>query len=133
MKIFKRDGRSGGSKGGKKFTGARGPWKGKSFDRDQRDDLHDATCSSCGKPCQVPFKPNGRKPVLCRDCYKTDGAPGRFSRDASSSGPGFKGKKSFSKFPAAAPAVDTKKIEARLDAIENKIDLLIEALSQEPE
>jgi CxxC-x17-CxxC domain-containing protein len=130
MKTFKRDGRSSGGKGGKKFSGGRSSWKGGSkggsFDREQRDDLHDATCSECGNKCQVPFKPNGRKPVLCRNCFKKDGAPGRFSRDS------FHSKKSFSKFDRA-PQADNGKIEARLDAIENKIDTLIEALTQAAE
>jgi len=30
----------------------------------------DAVCSSCGKPCKVPFKPAEGRPVYCRDCYK---------------------------------------------------------------
>ncbi|MDK2822803.1 MAG: hypothetical protein PWQ67_674 [Clostridia bacterium] len=29
-----------------------------------------ATCSSCGLETQVPFKPNGSKPVYCRDCFQ---------------------------------------------------------------
>jgi len=28
-----------------------------------------ATCSDCGKECEVPFKPAEGKPVYCRDCY----------------------------------------------------------------
>lgn len=31
--------------------------------------MHTATCSGCGKECQVPFKPNGKKPVFCSACY----------------------------------------------------------------
>jgi CxxC-x17-CxxC domain-containing protein len=27
-------------------------------------------CSDCGKECEVPFKPNGSKPVFCRDCFQ---------------------------------------------------------------
>lgn len=30
---------------------------------------HQATCSDCGKVCQVPFRPNGKKPVFCTDCF----------------------------------------------------------------
>jgi len=30
---------------------------------------HKATCSECGKECEVPFKPTAGKPVYCRDCY----------------------------------------------------------------
>ncbi len=32
--------------------------------------LYDATCASCGIQTQVPFQPNGSKPVYCRDCYQ---------------------------------------------------------------
>lgn len=33
-------------------------------------EMHDVTCSSCGTQTQVPFKPNGSKPVYCRDCFR---------------------------------------------------------------
>lgn len=45
------------------------------FKRDfgPRDDrpktMFKAICSDCGKECEVPFKPNGSKPVFCRDCF----------------------------------------------------------------
>ncbi len=29
-----------------------------------------ATCASCHTVCEVPFRPNGKKPVYCRDCFK---------------------------------------------------------------
>lgn len=32
-------------------------------------ELFPATCASCGKQTQVPFKPRGDKPVYCRDCF----------------------------------------------------------------
>lgn len=39
-------------------------------DRGPKDiQLFKATCTTCGKPCEVPFRPNGQKPVLCRDCF----------------------------------------------------------------
>jgi CxxC-x17-CxxC domain-containing protein len=41
----------------------------RNFNRGPRE-MHDAKCAECGKDCQVPFKPNGEKPVLCGDCYK---------------------------------------------------------------
>lgn len=31
--------------------------------------MHNVTCSDCGKETQVPFKPTGEKPVYCRDCF----------------------------------------------------------------
>ena len=38
--------------------------------RDSRPrEMHKATCSDCGKECEVPFKPTEGKPVRCRDCF----------------------------------------------------------------
>lgn len=41
--------------------------RGGGFRRERQ--MHDATCAECGKECQVPFKPSGDKPVLCKECY----------------------------------------------------------------
>jgi CxxC-x17-CxxC domain-containing protein len=42
------------------------------FRRPPRDmgprDMHKATCSDCGKECEVPFRPAEDRPVYCRDC-----------------------------------------------------------------
>ena len=27
-------------------------------------------CDTCHKACEVPFKPNGKKPVFCDECFK---------------------------------------------------------------
>ncbi|HLX13139.1 MAG TPA: CxxC-x17-CxxC domain-containing protein [Bacteroidota bacterium] len=32
-------------------------------------EMFKATCSDCGKECEVPFKPAEGRPVYCRDCY----------------------------------------------------------------
>lgn len=37
--------------------------------------MHTATCSGCGVECQVPFKPNGKKPVFCSACYVREDKP----------------------------------------------------------
>ena len=37
--------------------------------------LHSAVCAKCGKTCEVPFKPNGKKPVFCKDCFVREDAP----------------------------------------------------------
>ena len=31
-------------------------------------ELFDAVCSNCGKNIQVPFKPDGKRPVYCKEC-----------------------------------------------------------------
>lgn len=41
------------------------------FNRDSTDrPMFQAVCAECGKSCEVPFKPTGSKPVLCRDCFR---------------------------------------------------------------
>ncbi|MFH1133226.1 MAG: CxxC-x17-CxxC domain-containing protein [Nanoarchaeota archaeon] len=32
--------------------------------------MHKATCSDCGKECEVPFRPREGRPVYCRDCFQ---------------------------------------------------------------
>ncbi|MEK7132261.1 MAG: CxxC-x17-CxxC domain-containing protein [Patescibacteria group bacterium] len=41
---------------------------------DERPTMHDTVCSKCGNACQVPFKPNGKKPVFCNNCFIRDDA-----------------------------------------------------------
>lgn len=43
-------------------------------------EMFDATCAKCHKLTQVPFRPNGKKPVFCRDCFVRDDVP-REERD----------------------------------------------------
>jgi len=32
-------------------------------------EMHKVTCADCGKEAEVPFKPDGTRPVYCKDCY----------------------------------------------------------------
>jgi CxxC-x17-CxxC domain-containing protein len=41
-------------------------------------EMHKATCSDCGKECEVPFKPDGSRPVYCRECYAKRRPPRRY-------------------------------------------------------
>jgi CxxC-x17-CxxC domain-containing protein len=65
MKDFKKAGRFGGG-GFKKRSSDRGGSRGNSG---ERPELFQATCASCGKTCEVPFRPTGERPVYCRDCF----------------------------------------------------------------
>lgn len=75
----------------------RGGFGGRSFDRPAMQ-MYPATCDSCGKSCEVPFKPTNGKPVYCRDCFRNQGG----SSDSRTSGgrnferPNFEEKKTFS-------------------------------------
>jgi CxxC-x17-CxxC domain-containing protein len=56
---------SGGSGGGS-YGGGGGGYR----DRGPRE-MFSATCSSCGKEAQVPFRPTSGKPVYCSDCFRS--------------------------------------------------------------
>jgi CxxC-x17-CxxC domain-containing protein len=47
--------------------------------------MFQATCSDCGRECEVPFRPVNGRPVFCSNCFKKDedSGPSRFdSRDS---------------------------------------------------
>lgn len=35
--------------------------------------MHQAVCATCGKDCEVPFRPTGDRPVYCSNCFKDVG------------------------------------------------------------
>ena len=41
-------------------------------DSSNRFEMHRTTCSKCGNDCEVPFKPNGSKPVYCDKCFEAN-------------------------------------------------------------
>jgi len=45
-----------------------------------RPSMHQATCSDCGAPCEVPFRPTPGKPVYCNNCFKKEGGESRFEK-----------------------------------------------------
>src|SRR3989338_7447025 len=72
-KFGGRDSDRGGFRGGRDsgrggFGGNRGGGYG---GRNEEREMFQATCTECGKSCEVPFKPTGSKPVLCRDCFRS--------------------------------------------------------------
>jgi len=51
---------------GKKSFGHKG-----GFDRGPRE-MFKTDCAKCGNVCEVPFRPNGTKPVYCNNCFVKD-------------------------------------------------------------
>jgi CxxC-x17-CxxC domain-containing protein len=133
-----RDNRGGGfNKGG--FGGGRPSFQKKSWGSDRGGDrgevtMHSAVCSECGKTCEVPFRPNGDKPVFCNDCFGSkreggDRAPRRdfsprpaFKKEFSSSAP----RADFAR-PAAPANDETKK---QLGEMTIKLDRLINTMER---
>ncbi len=90
--------------------------------------MFDAECANCRTMTQVPFKPNGMKPVYCRDCFKPDESRG-------SAGPRFE-KKSFGPprrdFAPRPPAPDSRidDISRKLDRVTATLEKLAEAMEK---
>ena len=63
-------GGSGGGYGGGGGGGGSGGGGYGARDRGPRE-MFSATCSSCGKEAQVPFRPTSGKPVYCSDCFRS--------------------------------------------------------------
>ena len=68
-------GAGGGYSAGGYSSGGGGGYGG-GRDRGPRE-MFSATCSSCGREAQVPFRPTSGKPVYCSDCFRSQqGAAG---------------------------------------------------------
>lgn len=39
------------------------------YNREERE-MHKATCADCGQETEVPFKPDGERPVYCKECFR---------------------------------------------------------------
>ncbi len=79
-----RQGNRGFSGNRGRSSGSRGGFGGRSFGGGKRKfdgprEMHDATCSKCGKQYQVPFRPTGNKPVLCSECFGNNNSGNGFS------------------------------------------------------
>jgi CxxC-x17-CxxC domain-containing protein len=63
---------SGGYSSGAGSYGGGGGGGGGYGERDRGPrEMFAATCSSCGKEAQVPFRPTSGKPVYCSDCFRS--------------------------------------------------------------
>ncbi len=85
-----------------------------------------AVCAACGNNCEVPFKPNGRKPVMCSNCFVKEGPSDR---------PSFGGDRPMrSERPERferpdRPSAPDSNVSAQLKEINDKLDAIIEALN----
>ncbi len=147
---------------GKKFGGSKGGYKpggkpgykpgGKPGFAPRGEDrgpvtMHSATCSKCGNHCEVPFKPNGKKPIFCTNCFVRDdgeqrepGAFGNSRREPGAFGNERRERGSFGDRPSNSrredygnkPKYESRPHEdnsAQLKQINAKLDLILKAIS----
>lgn len=109
-------------------------------DRGQKEmQLFATTCTTCGKSCEVPFRPDGTKPVLCRDCFaKKNTSPHqnhdredrpRFDRNAS-----FDNRSDRNAQPSrpVAPSIDISVLVKQIAALEIKVNKILEIIADKP-
>lgn len=85
--------------------------------------MHKVDCAKCGNVTEVPFRPNGKKPVYCQNCFVKDDAP------RSSYGPKreYAPRPSFNREAPAAPREDRSMadVKSELQAVNQKLSKLI--------
>jgi CxxC-x17-CxxC domain-containing protein len=113
---------------GNRFGGSRGGgFGGRGGGRDRGPvTMHQAICSECGKPCEVPFQPTSGKPVYCSECFGTrrdseGGSGGRFPQKS------FDRHESPSRtsFSGNADRGSSDEVKKQLELLNTKMDQLI--------
>lgn len=49
--------------------------------------MYQVTCAECQKDCEIPFKPNGDRPVYCKECFSRRKSSGAAKASAESKSP----------------------------------------------
>ena len=137
MAFRKQGGFGGGQHGGFRpggrpsFGGGRGHGGGFGGAREERGgERFTAVCADCGNTCDVPFRPNGKKPVYCKECLAkhhsdTRGGDRDFAPRPQRS---FERRESF-----GAPAPRAAAPDHRIDTLVREVSMLgtkLDALAQ---
>ncbi len=137
----------GGYKGGQKFGGKKKFGGDNKFSggqrRDSRNDgssseMFSATCSECGKKCDVPFKPSQDKPVYCSACFgmkksgnelrNSEGNGSKRERKPFGNGPVNAGP-AYSSSPAGPTAQNILELKQQVSALEVKLNKILDLLN----
>ncbi len=135
-------GRSGNDRGGDRPRFANKGFSGGGHgggDRDSRQaQMHSATCAKCNKTCEVPFRPNGERPVFCKDCFGSQrDSFGGDNRRGDTSDRGFQKRDSspsHSFVPATKSATDNMgldELKKLVEAMNKKLDIVIEKMNED--
>lgn len=128
MKDFKQNNKFGGGNRGGDRGGFKGGGNFGKRDFGSQREMFDAVCAKCNKPCQVPFRPNGERPVYCRDCFgdnKPDRPQGQSNFSSRNDFPRREFNTPSVSKPSDAAHVDIKR---QLEAINAKLDKLIQKI-----
>ena len=117
---FKKSNSFSGGRGGRTEGGSRGrdfnkPSFGGGFNRggaggNRPVEMHQTTCADCQKMCEVPFRPNGKKPVYCKDCFGKNGG---------------QSPENTRNYPQREVKADTQDLAKQFEIMNSKLDKLI--------
>lgn len=137
--MYQRGNKFGGDRGGKKFGEGGGGFAKRSFGGDRggyrdggRMQMHKAVCDECGRPCEVPFKPSGERPVYCNNCFKKNesgnGSPRRPERD---SGKSYESNKSYGEksYGGGGSNNNSGQFQEQFAILNAKLDQILKALT----
>ncbi len=79
--------------------------------------MHSAICGKCKAECEVPFKPTGKRPILCNSCFKKEAYGGAETT------------KEFVKKPYGGSNSRDSGLDVDFKIINNKLDAILKALS----
>ncbi len=85
--------------------------------------MHKATCAECGNTCEVPFRPNGERPVYCKECFGNVGGNtggDRFPRKESQTSARF--------MPSSENSRSNDAVVRQLEAVNVKLERLIQVV-----
>lgn len=140
MNNFKGGFKGGGQKfGGKKKFGGENKYDGaqRSDNRGGGSEIFSATCSECGKKCDVPFKPTQDKPVYCSACFgmkksgnelRGESNGGKRERKPFGNGKVHNGP-AYSSAPAGPTAQNILELKQQVSALEVKLNKILDLLN----
>lgn len=140
MAFRKNEGFGGGNRGNKKsfgsarFGGGRKPFGDHGGRGRDEKELFSAVCATCGKACEVPFRPSGDRPVYCRDCFggKENTPRGDFDR-RDDNVRNFERRGPSREFTPHAPQTQNNdknivELKRQIDAVHNKLDIVVKMI-----
>jgi CxxC-x17-CxxC domain-containing protein len=134
MAFFKKQNGFGGKKHfnsnrgeGRDFRGGGNRFGGQG---NERREMFSAVCATCGRPCEVPFRPTADRPVYCREHFHgKDGAPSQNYAPREER----KFNSAKTSLYSAAPKSDggqMSELKRQLDALNTKIDKVLALVAE---
>lgn len=92
--------------------------------------LFSAICADCRKPCQVPFRPSGDKPIYCKDCFmkRKEKTAGDTWRAEAPQGGSPKQSSAPVKPQQSTDGVQLIDLKRQMDVMSEKLDMLLQKL-----